>query len=1271
MNDFDNNFVLQLFHLTDQEANTTTVELAPNLSAIKNVLEAQDIDGDGEAGYVHTISLSSGDVWIPGLFYNASEDIYGALGAADILIQNELGIDAISFGNHEFDQGPGVIADLLDPSRITTPDGGLPYEGPNFPYLGGNLDFSADEDLGPLVTADGQEASDIAGRIAGTTVVTTDGGERIGIVSAVTPELDNGLTSPGDDILVLPEGVATASTPAEFDAIAAVIQEDVDALLAANPDINKVILLSHMQQITIEQALATRLEGVDIIVGGGSNRVFLDENDLGFGGEDPFTTYPEEYTGADGDPVLLVNTDRSYQYLGRLVIDFDEDGVIIPGSYDADISGGYATDDAGLANVGATAADADPEIQAIADLVGQNIVEGESDFFAVTEFFLNAQRFSNPGEKIDGVRSQETNLANLIALSHLDAAQDADPTTQIAYINGGGIRANIGDIVAPGGGGDPIRIPPEGVPGAKPEGGISANQVLDVVAFNNELEIVTITGEQLLQVVEGGVSGFTAVDAEADGFAHYAGLDFSFDPSLPVGDRVVNAVIVDEDTGEIVQQLVKNGETLPGVAEQEFKVVTLNFLNGIGDPVLSALSDEEKQTFNLVEDGQEYIGGTDTFIDGAQQDAFAEWLLDTFGNEDGAPTIQAFDTEVQQDANIQNLAFRPDTVADDDALTAELVTVFQGESDPEDEDSPEGASEVVAQEAGALFVTNGNLDRVDIFNIETGALTTIDLTTLPDYDGVQSLAVSNGLLAVAVDNTPVDGESVEGQVAFYDTETLELVETVTVGNLPDQVVFSPDGSTLAVMNEGEFNSESDVTNDAPGSISLIDTTTFEETRILVSSGADLINAVEGLRIDPNLDPLNQIEPEYGSWIDNNTLAVAAQENNLALVIDAAAAEIVDAFSFGTVDHSVTGNEFDFNDDDIIEIVNADVEGLRQPDGHVPFVIDGVPYLATANEGDGRGDAFDFDGDVPVVIPNGDEARVSEIIEAAEAGIHPGFDPSVDTTGLERLIVSTVDGDTDGDGDIDQITSFGGRGFTIFNLATGEVAFEAGSDLELIVADLAPERFLDDDGEDGQNRADAKGVEPEAIEFGEVGGVPYLFVGAERDSGIFVFDVTDPTDAKFVEYIDGFANDLVGPEIITFISEDESLTGRAQIAVSYEITGETAIFDLTEAAINEEVNDLYQIAFGRDADQDGFQFWIGTENSLDTRDRAEFFAASGEFASAIDGLDTSEAVDYLFNNASGEAASDSLNAFWTDVAEDLGFAVVIEALTAIDDPISFA
>ncbi|GMG85134.1 hypothetical protein LNKW23_43500 [Paralimibaculum aggregatum] len=665
MNDFENNFTLQLFHLSDQEANTTSVELAPNLSAVLNALRGQDIDGDGTAGHADTLTLSSGDAWIPGLFYDASESLYGAPGAADILIQNELGIQAIAFGNHEFDNGTGIIAELIS-GDIDYGDGSaddfLPFAGADFPYLAGNLDYSEEPNLGPLATADGQNVADIAGRVSGTALVTTAGGETIGLVSAVVPTIDDGLSSPGNDLIVLPESN-------DLEDLAAVIQADVDALLAANPGLDKIILLSHQQVLSREQSLATMLEGVDIIVAGGSNSVLLDENDPGFDGEAADGAYPGFFTGADGNPVAVVNTDAAYSYVGRLVIDFDENGVIIPESYDADLSGAYETSDAGVIAVGAEGM-ADPEIVAIAAAAEQTIVAGESTYFAVTTEFLNAER---AGGGTDGVRTQETNLGNLTADANLHFGQSIDETVVFSFKNGGGIRANIGRIEQPAGDGDPLRLPPEGVPGAKPEGGISQNDVANALAFNNGLTLLSLTTQQIVDTVEASLEFYTSLEESAGGWGHFSGLRFSFAPDLPAGDRLVNAALVDEETGALIAELVRDGEVVDN-GDTTFRTITLDFLANGGaeglpvtdpeadgyDPDIAAAAERLDLT---TED--DFTGGATFAPAGSEQDAFAEYLLEVYGIEDGAPTVDLVDTTPRLDSRIQNLDFRADGVFDD------------------------------------------------------------------------------------------------------------------------------------------------------------------------------------------------------------------------------------------------------------------------------------------------------------------------------------------------------------------------------------------------------------------------------------------------------------------------------------------------------------------------------------------------------------------------------------------------------------------------------
>ena len=172
--------------------------------------------------------------------------------------------------------------------------------------------------------------------------------------------------------------------------------------------------------------------------------------------------------------------------------------------------------------------------------------------------------------------------------------------------------------------------------------------------------------------------------------------------------------------------------------------------------------------------------------------------------------------------------------------------------------------------------------------------------------------------------------------------------------------------------------------------------------------------------------------------------------------------------------------------------------------------------------------------------------------------------------LGRLQVSTIDGDLDGDGDLDQLFAFGSRSFSIFD-TDGNVVFESGDDFEQIIASVrVPNAFNNDDfGEDpsddpnevDENRSDNGGSEPETIAVGQIGDVTLAFIGLERDSGIMIYDISDPANSTFVDYIDATADGNLRPEIITFISAEDSVNGLAQISVSFEASGTTAIYNL--------------------------------------------------------------------------------------------------------------
>jgi 2',3'-cyclic-nucleotide 2'-phosphodiesterase (5'-nucleotidase family)/alkaline phosphatase/endonuclease/exonuclease/phosphatase family metal-dependent hydrolase len=688
-------FTLQLLHASDQEAGTPALEDAPNFSAVLNALKNEDADGNGTVDYENTLLLSSGDAYIPSPFFFASETAFGGQGRGDILIQNELGFQAIAFGNHEFDLGTGVVADLIAPADDDG-DGVNDYPGANFPYLSSNLDFSTDEDLAGLVTEDGQEASEIPNSIAGNTIVTVNG-EKIGVVGATTPTLGS-ISSPGD-VTILPEDF-DASNPDDIAALAAEIQASVDELLANNPDIDKVVLLSHMQQIAVEEQLAELLTNVDIIMAGGSNTLLADESDRLRARDEAEGAYPILKTAADGNPIAVVNTDGNYKYVGRLVVDFDENGVIVPESVDPTVSGAYATDAEGVVAVNGTP---DPEIVEITDALEEVVVAQDGNIFGKANVFLNGTR--------GDVRTQETNLGNLSADANLAIAKQTDPETVISIKNGGGIRDNIGVFEFPPGSTNPedlITGPTAANPVAgKEEGDISQLDISNSLRFNNGLSLITVTAQELLDIVEYGVSA-SEPGATPGQFPQVGGFAFSFDADLPAGDRVQSLAITDE-TGNVIDVVVENSE-LVGDPNRTFRLVTLSFLANGGD----GYTFPDRDRVDLVTEDSDTPNpdsrtGVATFApDGSEQDALAEYLATNFNEQ--TPFDNA-DVGPEQDTRIQNLDFRSDTVLDNVVTPEPEETIFGTRgNDVFDAANPTGDFD---GNNDTLFARRGS-DRVDV-----------------------------------------------------------------------------------------------------------------------------------------------------------------------------------------------------------------------------------------------------------------------------------------------------------------------------------------------------------------------------------------------------------------------------------------------------------------------------------------------------------------------------------------------------------------------------
>jgi hypothetical protein len=326
--------------------------------------------------------------------------------------------------------------------------------------------------------------------------------------------------------------------------------------------------------------------------------------------------------------------------------------------------------------------------------------------------------------------------------------------------------------------------------------------------------------------------------------------------------------------------------------------------------------------------------------------------------------------------------------------------------------------------------------------------------------------------------------------------------------------------------------------------------------------ADELRA-DGVRIfGPKASVAQDLEPEYIAITgDGSTAYVALQENNALAVLDVRSATITDILPLGLKNHIVAGNALDASDrDGGINIRSWPVRGMYMPDGIDAYTAGGQTFIVTANEGDGR----DYDGFT-------DEARVGDDDVVLDLTVFPNRDEQQQEENLGRLKFAAATSPTNADGEFTELHSFGGRSFSIRD-TSGALVFDSGSDFEDITAERIPAGFNSTNDKNGSfdSRSDDKGPEPEGIEIGVVDGRTYAFIGLERVGGVMIYDITDPANATFADYVNtrdfsgnakaGTAGDLA-PEGLTFVPAADSPTGEPLLAVAYELSGTTSLYTI--------------------------------------------------------------------------------------------------------------
>ena len=174
----------------------------------------------------------------------------------------------------------------------------------------------------------------------------------------------------------------------------------------------------------------------------------------------------------------------------------------------------------------------------------------------------------------------------------------------------------------------------------------------------------------------------------------------------------------------------------------------------------------------------------------------------------------------------------------------------------------------------------------------------------------------------------------------------------------------------------------------------------------------------------------------------------------------------------------------------------------------------------------------------------DDIRVSNLGQTN----YPGYDGDTPLDpALNNLRIDRLAGDTDNDGSINVITTFGTRSFSIYDADTGDLVWDSGSFFETWIATNDPDSYP-------ESRSVQKGPEPEAIAVGMVDGQRLAAIGLERSNHVFLFNITDPAAPVFQDFklaTDEFGNEHLRPESINFISAADSPTGQPLLVVGFE------------------------------------------------------------------------------------------------------------------------
>lgn len=441
---------------------------------------------------------------------------------------------------------------------------------------------------------------------------------------------------------------------------------------------------------------------------------------------------------------------------------------------------------------------------------------------------------------------------------------------------------------------------------------------------------------------------------------------------------------------------------------------------------------------------------------------------------------------------------------------------------------------------------NGNTDGDTVKELTGTEYDIKSLVSGINYGDMTSVAVSpdGKMLAVAIQAENYADKGVAALFSCAKDGSLTLISTVQVGVQPDMITFA-DNNTILTADEGEPRLGVNGT-DPKGSVSIVkigqDNALTANTVCFDSFDQNRDElTVKGVLIQKDKQPSTDFEPEYIA-VSGDTAYISLQEANAIAVLNIASGKFTGVYPLGFQDYGTT--KVDLQKNDAIEFKNyPNVYGIKMPNGISVTEIGGKTYLLTANEGDSRADWAGLDNEYENATSPTGNVTLDKKVVWFNANLWDGLDS-------EKAYV------------------FGGRSFSVYEATDNGLVlvYDSGNEFEEITAQKLPNYFnTSNDKTSIDNRSGKKGPEPESVVTGVIGDKTFAFIALERIGGIMVYDITDPANAKFTNYIssrefDEVIKGDVSPEGLCFIPAKDSKNGKATLLAACEVSGTLAAYE---------------------------------------------------------------------------------------------------------------